>query len=145
MWLPGRVMAHKAATGLQAYHAKEILQEAIARYGAPEIVNTDQGSQFTAEKFARVVLGSNARLSMDGTGAWRDNVFVERLWRSVKYEHVYKYACDSVAGARAKIATYLDGYNQERSHSSLDDQTPDEAYQAYEAYEALLPKMKMAA
>jgi putative transposase len=85
-----RVMAHKVATSLEACHAKEIMQEAIAKYGAPEIVNTDQGSQFTAEEFTRAVLSSNARLSMDGRGAWRDNVFVERLWRSVKYEHVYK-------------------------------------------------------
>jgi putative transposase len=134
-----RVMAHKVATSLEACHAKEIMQEAIAKYGAPEIVNTDQGSQFTAEEFTRAVLSSNARLSMDGRGAWRDNVFVERLWRSVKYEHVYKYAYDSVADARAKIAAYLAWYNQERSHSSIDDQTPDEAYQA------LLPQMKKAA
>jgi putative transposase len=134
-----RVMAHKVATSLEACHAKEIMQEAIAKYGAPEIVNTDQGSQFTAEEFTRVVLGSNARLSMDGRGAWRDNVFVERLWRSVKYEHVYKYAYGSVFDARAKIAAYLDWYNQERSHSSIDDQTPDEAYRT------LLPQMKEAA
>jgi putative transposase len=134
-----RVMAHKVATSLEAVHAKEIMQETIARYGVPEIVNTDQGSQFTAEEFTRVVLGSNAKLSMDGRGAWRDNVFVERLWRSVKYEHVYKYAYDSVSDARAKIAAYLDWYNKERAHSSIKDQTPDEAYQA------LLPQMKRAA
>jgi putative transposase len=134
-----RVMAHKVATSLEAVHAKEIMQNAIARYGVPEIVNTDQGSQFTAEEFTRVVLSSNAKLSMDGRGAWRDNVFVERLWRSVKYEHVYKYAYDSVSDARAKIAAYLNWYNQERSHSSIDDQTPDEAYAA------LLPEMKIAA
>ena len=76
-----RVMAHKVATTLEACHAKEIMQEALARYGTPEIVNTDQGSQFTAEEFTQVVLGSGAKLSMDGRGAWRDNVFVERLWR----------------------------------------------------------------
>jgi putative transposase len=134
-----RVMAHKVATSLEAYHAKEIMQEAIARYGVPEIVNTDQGSQFTAQEFTRVVLSSNAKLSMDGRGAWRDNVFVERLWRSVKYEHVYKYAYDSVSDARAKVAAYLEWYNKGRAHSSIGDQTPDEAYQA------LLPKMKEAA
>jgi putative transposase len=86
-----------------------------------------------------VVLSSNAKLSMDGRGAWRDNVFVERLWRSVKYEHVYKYAYDSVADARTKIAAYLDWYNKERAHSSIGDQTPDQAYQA------LLPQMKKVA
>lgn len=134
-----RVMAHKLATTLEACHAKEILQQALLKYGAPEIVNTDQGSQFTAEEFTSVVLSAQAKLSMDGRGAWRDNVFVERLWRSVKYEHVYKYAYASVSDARAKIASYLDWYNQDRVHSSLADQTPDEAYWAQ------LPELKKAA
>ena len=132
-------MAYKVATSLEAAHAKEIMQEAIAKYGVPDIVNTDQGSQFTAEEFTRVVFGSGAKLSMDERGAWRDNVYVERLWRSVKYEHVYKYAYDSVTDAHAKIAAYLDWYNLERAHSAIDDQTPDEAYRA------LLPEMEMAA
>ena len=134
-----RVMAHKVATTLEACHAREIMQQALARHGTPEIVNTDQGSQFTAQEFTDVVLKSGARLSMDGRGAWRDNVFVERLWRSVKYEHVYKYAYASVSDARAKIANYLDWYNNERPHSSINDQTPDEAYRA------LLPELKKAA
>jgi len=134
-----RVMAHKVATTLEACHAKEIMQQALARYGTPEIVNTDQGSQFTAEEFTDVVLDSGAKLSMDGRGAWRDNVFVERLWRSVKYEHVYKHAYANVAGARTKIGAYLDWYNKDRAHSSIDDQTPDEAYWA------LLPELKEAA
>ena len=125
-----RVMAHKVATTLEACHAKEILQQALARHGTPEIVNTDQGSQFTAEEFTAVVLASGAKLSMDGRGAWRDNVFVERLWRSVKYEHVYKHAYANVAAARTKIGAYLDWYNKDRAHSSIDDQTPDEAYWA---------------
>ena len=134
-----RVMAHKVATTLEACHAAEIMQEALAKHGTPEIVNTDQGSQFTAEEFTQVVLASGAKLSMDGRGAWRDNVFVERLWRSVKYEHVYKYAYASVSDARAKIASYLDWYNNERPHSSINDQTPDEAWRA------LLPELKKAA
>ena len=134
-----RVMAHKVATTLEACHAREIMQQALARHGTPEIVNTDQGSQFTAEEFTDVVLTSGARLSMDGRGAWRDNVFVERMWRSVKYEHVYKHAYASVSDARAKIATYLDWYNSDRPHSSINDQTPDEAYRA------LLPELKKAA
>jgi len=125
-----RVMAHKVAITLEACHAKEILQQALARHGTPEIVNTDQGSQFTAEEFTAVVLASGAKLSMDGRGAWRDNVFVERLWRSVKYEHVYKHAYANVAAARTKIGAYLDWYNKDRAHSSIDDQTPDEAYWA---------------
>jgi len=134
-----RVMAHKVATTLEACHAKEIVQQALARYGTPEIVNTDQGSQFTAEEFTAVVLASGAKLSMDGRGAWRDNVFVERLWRSVKYEHVYKHAYANVAAARTKIGAYLDWYNKDRAHSSIDDQTPDEAYWAS------LPELKKAA
>ena len=134
-----RVMAHKVATTLEACHARQTMQQALAKYGTPEIVNTDQGSQFTAEEFTQVVLAAGAKLSMDGRGAWRDNVFVERLWRSVKYEHVYKHAYASVSDARAKIATYLDWYNNERPHSSINDQTPDEAYRA------LLPELKKAA
>jgi hypothetical protein len=92
----------------------------FARYGTPEIVNTDQGSQFTAEEFTSVVLAHGCKLSMDGRGAWRDNVFVERLWRSVKYERVYLKAYDGVSAARADIAEYLDWYNAHRSHSSLE-------------------------
>ena len=134
-----RVMAHKVATTLEACHAREIMQEALLKYGTPEIVNTDQGSQFTAQEFTDVVLKSGAKLSMDGRGAWRDNVFVERLWRSVKYEHVYQYAYASVSDARAKIASYLDWYNHERPHSSINEQTPDEAYRA------LLPELQKAA
>lgn len=125
-----RVLAHKVATTLEACHAAEIVKEALARYGPPNIVNTDQGSQFTAEEFTAVVLGAGCKLSMDGRGAWRDNVFVERLWRTVKYEHVYKHAYDNVAQARAKIAEYLHWYNMDRRHSSLEDNTPDQAYWA---------------
>ena len=96
----------------------------------PEIVNTDQGSQFTAEEFTSVVLARSCRLSMDGRGAWRDNVFVERLWRSVKYERVYLKAYDGVSAARSDIAQYLDWYNAHRSHSSLERLTPQEKYVA---------------
>ena len=87
-----RVLAHKTATMLEAHHAVEIIERAFKKYGVPDIVNTDQGSQFTAEEFTHAVLVSGAKLSMDGRGAWRDNVFVERLWRSVKYERVYMRA-----------------------------------------------------
>ena len=95
-----RVLAHKTATTLEAHHAVEIIEQAFARFGVPEIVNTDQGSQFTAEEFTQAVLGRGAKLSMDGRGAWRDNVFVERLWRSVKYERVYLRAYESRARQR---------------------------------------------
>ncbi len=123
-----RVLAHKVAITLEACHAKEVMEQALARWGTPEIVNTDQGSQFTAEEFTKAVLETGCRLSMDGRGAWRDNVFVERLWRSVKYERVYLKAYDSVSAARADIADYMAWYNTQRPHSSLADCTPDEQY-----------------
>ena len=134
-----RVLAHKVATTLEAYHAVEIMEAAFARFGTPDIVNTDQGSQFTAAEFAQTVLSRGAKLSMDGRGAWRDNVFVERLWRTIKYERVYLRAYDSVREAQADIAEYIDWYNMKRGHTSVDDKTPDQAYWQ------LLPDMKMAA
>lgn len=123
-----RVLAHRIAITLEAIHAKEVIQQALAKYGTPEIVNTDQGSQFTAEEFTAVVLAAGCKLSMDGRGAWRDNVFVERLWRSVKYERVYLRAYDSVSAARADIAEYMAWYNAQRPHSKIDRLTPDQAY-----------------
>ena len=134
-----KVLAHKVAITLEACHATEIIEQAFARYGTPEIVNTDQGSPFTAEEFTRVVLARNCKLSMDGRGAWRDNVFVERLWRSVKYERVYLKAYDSVSAARTDIADYLSWYNTHRPHSKLGRLTPQEKYLA------TLPELKLAA
>ena len=116
-----------------------MLQEAFTRHGKPEIVNTDQGSQFSAQAFVHAVKEQGCKLSMDGRGAWRDNVFVERLWKSVKYERVYLYAYDSVTEARTSITQYLGWYNQSRPHSSLGKQTPDEAYAV------MLPTGKLAA
>ena len=123
-----RVLAHRVAITLEAIHAKEVIEQAFARYGTPEIVNTDQGSQFTAEEFTSVVLGKGCKLSMDGRGAWRDNVFVERLWRSVKYERVYLKAYDGVSAARTDIDDYFEWYNASRPHSKLDRLTPNEKY-----------------
>jgi putative transposase len=134
-----RALTHKVAVTLEACHAREIIEQAFAKYGLPDIVNTDQGSQFTAEEFTNAVLSKGVKLSMDGRGAWRDNVFVERLWRSVKYERVYLMAYDSVAAARANIADYFDWYNTERPHSKLDRQTPQQTYME------LLPKVQQAA
>ena len=134
-----RVLAHKVAITLEACHAREVIDAAFARHGTPEIVNTDQGSQFTAETFTEAVLAQGCKLSMDGRGAWRDNVFVERVWRSVKYERVYLKAYDSVSAARADIAEYLHWYNTGRSHSSLSDATPEQAYLDW------LPKLAAAA
>jgi len=104
------------------------VNEALARYGKPEIFNTDQGSQFTSVAFTGLLQAQEIAISMDGRGAWRDNVFVERLWRSVKYEEVYLRAYDSVADARASLGRYLDFYNSRRPHSSLGAPTPEQAY-----------------
>jgi len=134
-----KVLAHKTAITLEASHAVDVFKEAVAKYGIPEIVNTDQGSQFTAQEFVDAVQEAKAKLSMDGKGAWRDNVFVERLWRSVKYERVYLKRYESVSEARRDVADYIQWYNTQRPHSSLQDQTPDEAYYAK------LPAMKEAA
>jgi putative transposase len=113
---------------MEAAFCVEALQEAMARHGKPEIVNTDQGSQFTGTPFTGVLGRHGITISMDGKGAWRDNVFVERLWRSVKYEEVYLHAYDSVSEARTSISCYFDFYNRRRPHASLDGATPDQAY-----------------
>ena len=138
-WASRKVLAAKIAITLEACHAVDVLQEAFNRHGTPEIVNTDQGSQFTADEFVKEVEDRGCRLSMDGRGAWRDNVIVERLWKSVKYERVYLNAYDSVNGARKSIIQYLDWYNRSRPHSKLKKRTPDEAYAV------MLPTVKQAA
>ena len=126
-WASRKVLAAKIAITLEACHAVDVLEEAFNHHGTPELVNTDQGSQFTAEEFVQAVKDKGCRLSMDGRGAWRDNVFVERLWKSVKYERVYFHAYDSVNEARKSIMHYLDWYNRSRPHSHLNRKTPDEA------------------
>lgn len=103
------------------------LEEAISRYGVPEIVNTDQGSQFTGSEFIGKLKHHEIAISMDGKGCWRDNVFIERFWKTLKYEE-YLRAYDTVSEARASIARYVELYNARRPHSSLEDRTPDEAY-----------------
>ena len=127
-WFSRRVLASRLSITLEAAFCIEALEEALARYGRPEIFNTDQGSQFTSTAFTEVLLKNEIAISLDGTGAWRDNVFVERLWRSIKYEEVYLKAYDSVSEARASIGRYLAFYNGRRPHSSLDRRTPDQAY-----------------
>ncbi len=116
------------SNSLAADVAVAALEEAITKYGVPEIMNTDQGSQFTSSEFIGVLQRHAIRISMDGKGCWRDNVFVERLWKTIKYEHVYLHAYDSVSEARGKIATYLDFYNRRRPHTALDGRTPDGMY-----------------
>lgn len=123
-----RVLAHRVSITMEAAFCVEALEEALARHGKPDIFNTDQGSQFTSLDFTSVLTAAGVAISMDGKGAWRDNVFVERLWRTVKYEEDYPRAYDSVSEARASISRYLAFYNRGRPHSSLDERTPDEAY-----------------
>ena len=113
---------------LEAAFCVEALEEALARHGRPQVFNTDQGSQFTSLAFTEVLTKAGIAISMDDRGSWRDNVFVERLWRTIKYEEVYLRAYDSVAEARTSIGRYLAFYNGRRPHSSLDRRTPDQAY-----------------
>lgn len=127
------MLAHRVSIALEAEFCVEALQEALVKHGRPEIFNTDQGSQFTSLAFTSVPLDAKVAISMDGKGAWRDNVFVERLWRTIKYEEVYLKAYDSVSQARASIDRYLDFYTQGRPHSALDERTPDEAYYGIQA------------
>lgn len=127
-WFSRRILSWRLSNSLTADFCVEALEEAVARYGRPEIFNTDQGSQFTAMDFVSVLKHHAIRISMDGRGAWRDNVFVERLWRSIKYEEVYLHAYDSVSAAKAGIARYATFYNTRRPHSSLDRRTPDHVY-----------------
>jgi putative transposase len=127
-WFSRRVLSWRVSITMEAAFCVETLEDALARHGKPEIFNTDQGSQFTGAAFTGVLIKNGIAISMDGKGAWRDNVFVERLWRSVKYEEVYLRGYGSVSEARASIGCYLDFYNRRRPHSSLDGTTPDHAY-----------------
>jgi len=127
-WFSRRVLSWRLSITLETDFCIEALEEALTRFGAPEIFNNDQGSQFTSMAFTAVLHREKVAISMDGRGAWRDNVFVERLWRSVKYEKVYLRAYGSVSEARASIGRYLTFYNGRRPHSSLDRRTPDHVY-----------------
>jgi len=127
-WYTRRVLAWRVSITMEVDFCIEAVEAALATYGRPEIFNTDQGSQFTSAAFTGLLLENKIALSMDGRGSWRDNVFVERLWRSVKYEEVYLRAYDSVGDARASLGRYLAFYNAIRPHSSLDARTPDNAY-----------------
>jgi putative transposase len=123
-----KLLSFRVSNALSTDFCVEALEEALTRYGTPEIFNTDQGSQFTAEDFTQVLLAKGVRVSMDGKGRWVDNVFVERLWRSVKYEDIYLHAYESVRELKSALACYFDFYNVRRPHQSLGYQTPDEIY-----------------
>jgi putative transposase len=127
-WASRKVLSHRVSISMDTAFCLEALQEALAKYGQPEIFNTDQGSQFTSEAFTAALKDRGIEISMDGRGSWRDNVFVERLWRSIKYEEVYLHAYESVSHAKAGLGRYIGFYNAHRPHSSLDKRTPDEFY-----------------
>jgi putative transposase len=127
-WFARRVLAWRLSITMETAFCVETLEDALLRHGKPEIFNTDQGSQFTSQSFTGVLKSNDIAISMDGRGCWRDNVFVERLWRSIKYEEVYLRAYDTVAAARLSIGKYLNFYNTVRPHSSLDRKTPDHVY-----------------
>ena len=127
-WYSRRVLSWKVSTTMDVHFCLEAVEEAMEHHGKPEIMNTDQGSQFTSQAFTGLLKENGIQISMDGKGAWRDNVFVERLWRSVKYEEVYLHAYDTVSVAKAGLDRYFRFYNYRRPHSSLDRQTPDQFY-----------------
>ena len=127
-WFSRKVLAWRLSITMDTAFCIEAVEDAMARFGKPEIFNTDQGSQFTSREFTGLLIAADIRISMDGKGAWRDNVFVERLWKSVKYEEVYLRAYSSVSEARASIGRYLDFFNTRRPHQGLGRQTPDQAY-----------------
>ena len=127
-WFSRRVLSWRLSITMDTSFCIEALDEALRLHGKPEIFNTDQGSQFTSEAFTGRLKEESIQISMDGRGRWADNVFVERLWRSLKYEHVYLHAYESVGEARDKIGRYFEFFNARRPHSSLGAQTPDQVY-----------------
>jgi putative transposase len=134
-WHSRKILSWRLSNTMATDFCIDALEEAIKRYGAPEIFNTDQGAQFTSDAFTDVLKAANVKISMDGKGRWVDNVMIERFWRSLKYEDVYLKAYDSVNEARVSIRKYIDFYNAERKHQTL-EKTPDQAYFGIEA----LPK-----
>ena len=127
-WHTRRVLSHRVSNTMDVSFCLDAVEEAIRKYGTPDIMNTDQGSQFTGDAFISLLKDNEIDISMDGKGSWRDNVFVERLWRSVKYEEVYLHAYESINKVREGITKYLQFYNSRRPHSSLDGQVPDRVY-----------------
>ena len=127
-WYTRRTLAWKISVTMDTHFCLEAVEEAISHYGTPEIMNTDQGSQFTSQAFIGLMKEYEIKISMDGKGSWRDNVFIERLWRSVKYEDIYLRAYDSVSEVKTGLNRYFNFYNSLRPHSSLDGKTPDQVY-----------------
>jgi putative transposase len=127
-WYSRRVLSWRISNTMEPSFCVEALEEAIERFGKPNIFNTDQGSQFTCPAFTDVLKNAKIRISMDGKGRWMDNVFIERLWRSMKYECVYLQAFESGSQAREGLGKWIRFYNEERPHSTLGGITPDQVY-----------------
>jgi putative transposase len=127
-WFARRILTWRLSNTMEASFCIDAVEEALVKYGPPQIFNTDQGSQFTSAEFTGLLISNAIEISMDGKGAWRDNVFVERFWRTIKYEEVYLHAYDTVAEARRSIGRYIAFYNARRPHTALDQRTPDQAY-----------------
>src|SRR5271154_702455 len=127
-WFSRRILSWRLSIAMDVSFCLEAVDEALAKHGSPEIFNTDQGSQFSSEAFTGRLKENNIAISMDGKGSWRDNVFIERIWRSIKYEEVYLHAYPSVQEARTSLRRYIEFYNAVRPHSRLKGNTPDQAY-----------------
>lgn len=138
-WASRKVLSWRLSNTLDATFCTEALEEAIRKYGTPEIFNTDQGSQFTSDAFIGILEKHGINISMDGKGRWLDNVFIERLWRSVKYEDVYLKAYSSIIETRQGLREYFEFYNFRRRHQSLDRRTPGDVYWG------ILPQKQLAA
>ena len=126
-WYTRKVLAWRISTTMEVHACGDALEEALERHGKPDIMNTDQGSQFTSHAFTGLLKEKGIQISMDGKGAWRDNVFVERLWRSVKYENIYLHAYENPAAVKSGLKSYFAFYNNRRPHSGIGNQTPDQA------------------
>ena len=129
-WASRKVLSFRLSNTLDPSFCIDALEEALRRYGAPDIFNTDQGSQFTSDGFIKVLKDHHIKISMDGRGRWRDNIFIERLWKTVKYTEVYLKAYESISHARKELANFFERYNTRRPHQCLGDRTPDEVYWA---------------
>ena len=127
-WYSRKVLSWELSNSMDSHFCVSALERAIRLYGTPDIFNSDQGSQFTSEAFTKVLTDNDVKISMDGKGRWMDNVFIERLWRSVKYEEVYLKEYGSVQDLRENLTLYFEYYSQERTHQSLGNLTPDEVY-----------------
>ena len=129
-WASRKVLSFRLSNTLDTSFCTEALEEALALYGAPQVFNTDQGSQFTSDDFTDSLKEHGIKISMDGQGRWMDNVFIERLWKSVKYEDIYLKAYSSISEVRKGLTLWFDRYNLRRRHQGLDNKTPDEVYRS---------------